>query len=364
MMMKKKVLIIGATGLVGNAVMKYFGTKDDCSVIAVSRRKPAETFGARHVSVDLTNQEQCREVFGSMLDITHVVYTALFEKPNLISGWTDQEQIHTNALMLRNMLEPLEKASQTLRHVTLMQGAKAYGVHVKKIQNPAREGISEMHEQPNFYWLQEEYLKEKQKGKSWSWTIFRPAIIFGESIGSPMNVLTAFGVYAALLKEEGKPLHFPGGVETILVATDVDLLARAIAWAGETEKAKGEAFNITNGDVFVWSTIWKTIANTLGMEPGENVPLCLTEEIPKRETEWKYICEKYGLVSPGIKEFVGSSFEFADYYFSFGHKEMRYPPLYSDMKLHKAGFHEWEDTEEMFVKWFRLFQEKRLLPRP
>lgn len=362
-MNEKKVLIIGASGLVGHAAMKHFGTQEDCEVIAVSRRKPAELYGATHISVDLTNEQQCLEVFGNMNDITHVVYTALYEKPNLISGWVDQEQITTNTLMLQNVFEPLELASQRLKHVTLMQGAKAYGVHVKRIQNPAREGKSEMYEQPNFYWLQEDYIKKKQKGKMWNWTIFRPAIIFGESIGSPMNILTAFGVYAALLKEEGKPLHYPGGVETILVATDVDLLARAIAWAGGAENAGGEAFNITNGDVFVWSTIWPTIAETLGMEPGEKVPLCLTEEIPKHEDVWQRICDTHGLVAPSIKEFVGSSFEFADYYFGYNHTEMRYPPLYSDIKLHQAGFHDWIDTEEMFVKWFRLFQEKRLLPR-
>jgi nucleoside-diphosphate-sugar epimerase len=364
-MSEKKVLIVGATGLVGHAAMKHFGNREDCRVISVSRRTPEETYGAKHISVDLTNEKQCEEVFGSMDDITHIVYTALYEKPNnLISGWEDQEQIDTNAQMFRNVFEPLERASKGLKHVTLMQGAKAYGVHVKSIQNPAREGKSEMYEQPNFYWLQEDYIKNKQKGKDWNWTIFRPAVIFGESIGSPMNLLTAFGVYAALLKEEGKPLHFPGGVETILVATDVDLLARAIAWAGESEKAEGEAFNITNGDVFVWSTLWPKLAATLGMEPGEKVPLSLTEEIPKREADWNRICKNHNLVAPGIKEFVGSSVEFADRYFAYGHTEMRYPPLYSDIKLRQAGFHECIDTEEMFIKWLKLFQEKRLLPRP
>jgi nucleoside-diphosphate-sugar epimerase len=364
-MSKKKVLIVGATGLVGHAVMKHFGTQEDCQIVAVSRRTPEESYGASHISVDLTDEKQCLEIFGSMDDITHIVYTALYEKPNiLISGWVDEEQIETNARMLRNVSEPLERVSKELKHVTLMQGAKAYGVHVKSIQNPAREGKSELYEQPNFYWLQEKYLKEKQKGKDWNWTIFRPAVIFGESIGSPMNLLTAFGVYAALLKEEGQPLHYPGGVETILVATDVDLLARAIAWAGETENAEGEAFNITNGDVFVWSTLWPTLAATLGMEPGENVPLSLTEEMPNREADWKRICEKHNLVAPSIKEFVGSSVEFADRYFAYGQTEMRYPPLYSGIKLRQAGFHECMDTEEMFIKWFRLFQEKGLLPRP
>jgi hypothetical protein len=36
--------------------------------------------------------------------------------------------------------------------------------------------------------------------------------------------------------------------------------------------------------------------------------------------------------------------------------------LVSTVKLHTAGFHEEIDTEVMFRKWFRIFQERRLLP--
>ncbi|MFB4165755.1 hypothetical protein ACE1TI_18620 [Alteribacillus sp. JSM 102045] len=232
------------------------------------------------------------------------------------------------------------------------------------MKNPAREDRSEMREQPNFYWEQEDYIKEKQKGKDWNWTIFRPSIIIGESIGSPMNIIPVIGVYAALLKEEGKPLYYPGGVETFVPATDADLLARAIAWAGESNKAQGEAFNITNGDIFVWSSIWPTIAETLGMEPGENVPLSLKEEIPKREADWKRIRKKYNLVAPGLTDFVGYSLEYTDWFLFYGATEMPYPFFLSDIKLRQAGFHECIDTEVMFQKWIRLFQEKRLLPEP
>jgi hypothetical protein len=36
----------------------------------------------------------------------------------------------------------------------------------------------------------------------------------------------------------------------------------------------------------------------------------------------------------------------------------------STVKLRQAGFTEMIDTEEMLRKWFRLFQDKRLLPNP
>ncbi|MGJ9457886.1 NAD-dependent epimerase/dehydratase family protein [Oceanobacillus sp. CF4.6] len=362
-MTDKKVLIVGASGLVGYAALKYF-SKENCEVIVVSRRKPLDTYGSQFISVDLMDKNQCDKFFSTMNDVTHIVYTALYEKPNLIDGWVDEEQIKTNDQMLRNMFEPFEKAAKNLKHVTLLQGAKAYGVHVKSIQNPAREGISEMREQPNFYWLQEDYLKEKQVGKDWSWTIFRPALIVGESIGSAMNIIPVLGVYATILKERNKPLYFPGGVETIRVATDADLLASAISWAGEANTAYNEIFNITNGDVFVWSTIWKNIAETLRMQPGENIPFSLKAELPKYVDEWDKIREKYDLISPSLFEFVGYSLEYGDRFFAYGHKEMQYPNLYSDIKLRQAGFTEYIDSEHMFINWLKLYQDKGFLPRP
>ena len=54
-MASKKVIVAGATGLVGNAALRHFGTAGGSEVIALSRRKPRQLYGARHVAVDLTD---------------------------------------------------------------------------------------------------------------------------------------------------------------------------------------------------------------------------------------------------------------------------------------------------------------------
>jgi hypothetical protein len=66
-------------------------------------------------------------------------------------------------------------------------------LHVRPIAIPAREDRDEVREEPNFYWLQEEFLKERQRNRSWRRTILRPQIIFGESFGSAMNLIPAIG---------------------------------------------------------------------------------------------------------------------------------------------------------------------------
>ena len=168
-----------------------------------------------------------------MQNTTHLVYAALYEAPNLVDGWRDPDQIRTNDLMLRNLMAALEPVAPTLRHVALLQGTKAYGVHVRPLIVPAREGRSEMYEQPNFYWAQENFLRELQQGKAWHWSILRPVLIVGEAIGGAMDLIPPLGVYAAMLREQGRPLDYPGGAARVSQAVDVDLLARAIAWSGE-----------------------------------------------------------------------------------------------------------------------------------
>ena len=139
-----------------------------------------------------------------MQDTTHLVYAALYEAPNLIDGWRDPDQIRTNDLMLRNLMAVLEPVAPALRHVALLQGTKAYGVHVRPLTVPAREGRSEMYEQPNFYWAQENFLRELQQGKAWHWSILRPVLIVGEAMGGAMDLIPPLGVYAAMLREQGR----------------------------------------------------------------------------------------------------------------------------------------------------------------
>ena len=366
-MARKTVLIAGATGLVGYAAMKHFGAAGDCpgdcDVIALSRRRPDETFGARFIVLDLTDAAGCASVLAELGAVTHLVYAALYERPGLVAGWREQEQIATNDQMLRNLLEPLAVVAPGLKHVTLLQGTKAYGVHVRPLAVPARENRSEMHEQPNFYWNQENYVRAKQAGQGWAWSILRPVLIVGESTGSAMNVIPALGAYAALRRWDGfDDLPFPGGAPRVAQAVDADLLARAIAWAGEADNARNEIFNVTNGDVFVWQNIWPAIADALGMRDGGAEPLSLDAVTRQREADWERVRARYHLRSGALDAFVGLSFEYADYTMGYGRDQPGPPALVSTIKLQQAGFHEVMDTEAMFRKWFALFQDKRLLP--
>lgn len=361
-MPNKKIIIAGATGLVGSAAMRHFADVADCEVVALSRRRPRELHGARHVSVDLTDAAQCAAAAPDLRGATHLIYAALYEAPSLVDGWRDEDQIRINDRMLRNLMQAIDPDSTSLRHVTLLQGTKAYGVHVRPLTVPAREGRSEMYEQPNFYWAQETFLRNLQQGKAWHWTILRPVLIVGEAIGGAMDLIPPLGVYATMLREKGQPLHYPGGAARISQAVDVDLLARAMAWAGEAKSARNEAFNVTNGDVFTWENVWPAVSDAFDMKPGDAIPFSLAQAAEPWSAPWDLIRSKYGLISPALNEFVGLSFQYVDYQLRYSKTEIGEPAIVSTVKINQAGFTEMMDTEVMLRKWFRQARADRLLP--
>jgi nucleoside-diphosphate-sugar epimerase len=362
-MAKRKILIAGASGLVGHAGVRHFAKLDGWEVVAVSRRTPILVEGAEFIAVDLLDARKCDEVFSQMSDVTHVVYAAVNEKPNLLEGWLERKQMEVNLAMLRNLFEPLHKVARHLKHVTVLQGTKAYGAHICPMPVPARERAPR-HAHENFYWLQEDYIREKQSGRSWSWTILRPQLVVGEAVGSNLNVIPAIGVYGAIWKEAGLPLSFPGGPPYLFELVDVDLLARSMEWAAVTPACRNEHFNITNGDVFRWPEVWPTVADSLGMKVGPPKPLSLVREMPKHAAEWAAIVRKYDLRAPAdMHQFVGESFGLTDFAFAYGAKEVN-PILVSTIKARQAGFHDCIDSEDLLKKCFRRFQELRLLPMP
>ena len=357
----KHVLVAGASGVVGLAALRHFAAEPGTAVTGIARRAPSGHPGGRFVSVDLTDRAACAAAFRAMRDVTHLVYAALYEQPGLAAGWVDGEQIATNTAMLANILEPLSAAAP-LRHVTLLQGAKAYGAHLHPIPIPAREDRDERRDVPNFYWTQEDMLRATAAQYGWTWTILRPQIIFGDAIGAAMNPVPAIGAWAAVLKERGLPLAFPGGATSIAEATDADLLARAIGWAGESPAAAGEAFNVTNGDVFVWRNVWPVIADALGMPTALDAPCSLAAAMADQSPTWDRIRARAGLVAPALDAFVGQSLHYVDILTGFGRTGGKPPSAMSTIKLRQAGFHDVIDTETMLRKWFARLQEQRLLP--
>lgn len=361
---EKKVLIAGATGVVGRAVLDRFTARGDCSVVAISRRPPAATGAFEHLSLDLTDSVACRERIGSLRGVTHLIYAALYEKPGgLNDSWADAEQMRVNHLMLCNILDTLDECATDLRHACLLQGTKAYGVHVSAtpIPVPFKEHWPR-HDHPNFYWLQEDHVREKQIDRPWNWSILRPTQIVGDAVGSNLNSLLALAVYGSLRKAEGLPLSFPGDPGRVGTMIDAEMLARVIDWAGEAPSARNQIFNVGNGDVYSWEGVWETMADALAMPTGAPERIVISDYIDARQDLWADLVERHGLKSPkDVGALLGQSAQLADALTKVGHG-IQPLTISSVTKLRQAGFHETMDTEEMIRKWLVRYQQQRLIP--
>lgn len=352
------VLIAGAGGLVGRATIDQYRAQGGWDVVALSRRAPEPATGVAHVAVDFADAASCQARLSELRGVTHIIYAALFEKPDLAQGWLEDDQIATNLAMLTNLIDQVEPNNPTLRHITLLQGAKAYGVHLGQISVPARERAPR-HIHPNFYWAQEDFLTARQAGKSWGWTIFRPQVVFGFAYASMMNMVAAVGAYAAISRQFGLPLIYPGSGSRVTEATDARLLARAIAWAGSTRAAFNQTFNVTNGDVFTWENLWPVVAHAFAMPVGLPQPMPLARIMPGHAATWQKIVELYGLQPLPLEQVVSGSWQFADFAFSRTHSTSS---LLSTIKIREAGFGDCIDTEASLASWLGEMQKRKLLP--
>ncbi|MEE2782623.1 MAG: NAD-dependent epimerase/dehydratase family protein, partial [Pseudomonadota bacterium] len=289
----KTALVVGASGLVGTAAANAF-LNAGWKVITASRRYPELLHGEfTHIPLDLKDAQACQDFAKSFSDITHIVYTAVYELPGLIAGWSDPKQIDTNGQMIRNLFDPLLEVNP-IAHVTLLQGTKAYGGAVQPMRVPARESQSRV-DHPNFYWLQQDYLTEKSAEAHFELTILRPQLIVGPNHGVVMNLPPVIGAYAALRREQGEPFSFPGGANWVWEAVDVRLVGDACLWAAQNAVAHGETYNLTNGEVFMWRDMWPALADTLGVEIGDDEPIDLAAYMEAHSDSWHRIVIKYGL---------------------------------------------------------------------
>lgn len=349
--MSRKVIIAGVHGVIGRAAALHLAAQPDTQVIGLSRRTQPVLPGIQTVSVDLLDAAQVRERLGDVRDVTHIIFGAYIEKQ------TAAEKSTVNVAILRNLLDVVEETSPGLEHITFYQGGKAYGADLGPFKTPAREDDPRLMP-PNFYYDQEDLLRQRQQGKGWSFSALRPEAVCGFATGNPMNLLTVIAVYAAISKELGIPLRFPGtqaAYTALYQVSSADILAQAADWAGTTPAARGEIFNITNGDYFRWQHMWPRIAKMFDMEWADPIPMPLATYMADKAPLWESMTQRYGLAPIPYEQVA--SWPFGDFIFASG-----FDNISSTIKARQAGFHACIDTQDMFAQQFAQLRADRVIP--
>jgi nucleoside-diphosphate-sugar epimerase len=177
--------------------------------------------------------------------------------------------------MLDSFLKALEMtgAVKELKRIILVTGVKQYGVHLGCPKNPMLESDPWLRDSnkypPNFYYRQQDILhKFCQTHTNISWVVTYPQDVIGFAKGNFMNLASAIGLYAAITKELGENLVWPGS-KTFYTAFDAftssKLHAKFCLWAALEPKAANQAFNVVNGDVESWQNLWPQVADHFGL---------------------------------------------------------------------------------------------------
>ena len=355
--MKRTALIAGVTGIGGNHLAREL-LANGWDVIGLSRRAPQDLPGVRHVAADLLDPAA---LGAALKDIapTHVFITTWMRQD------TEAKNIRVNAALVRNLLDALSP-QKSLRHVALVTGLKhylgpfeAYASSGTLPDTPLRESQPRLPIE-NFYYAQEDEVYAAAERDRFTWTVHRPHSIVGLAVGNAMNLGTTLAVYASICKETGRPFQFPGSEAQwngLSDVTDARMLAKQLRWAADSDVARNEAFNITNGDYFRWSWLWRRLAAWFGVQAagysGEIQPL---EAAMAGDGEvWRQIAQKHGLREADLGRLASA-----------WHTDLdlgRPIEVMTDMaNSRRLGFAAYQSTEDSFFDLFSALRAERLIP--
>ena len=352
---RQQAVVVGALGVIGRYIVERLLMQEGWSVVGLSRRPAEAAPRYRHISVDLLDRHAAAAQLAGLTEATHIFYAAFQPAAGAAAGYASN--IAPNRDMLVNAVTAIAAASPALRRVVLVTGTKYYGAHLGPFRTPARES-DPRHMPPDYYFDQIDWLTAFQRGKSWDWVELRPQTLCGFAPGTPMSLAPAIAVYAAISRELGLPLRFPGepgAYRSIYQVTESTHFANAALWAANEPRCGLEAFNITNGDYFRWKNLWPKLAAAFDMAAGEPQTISLTAHMADKAPLWRAMTEKYGLKPYAYDELV--AWPFADYVFGCDWDVM------SDVtKSRRFGFHDVVDSEEMFVRLMHRFRAERIVP--
>lgn len=351
----RTAVVVGVSGIAGSYLARHLLDTEDWLVHGVSRRAPAFAEGHdryRHVAVDLTDASATRDALSALGDATHVFFCAY------LPGASEAETTRLNTDALRHCLDGLLAARPPLHAVVTVQGTKYYGCHLGPFKTPAKESDPRLPGETWFYYHQEDLLIERSRGQDWYWTAVRPHSICGLTVGTPLNIISILAAYGAILKELGLPFTFPGrpgAWNALYQLTDAQVLARGMEWTATTPACAGQAFNLTNGDLFRWRYVWPALAEHFAMPLGEPEPRDLVAFMADKAPVWDRVVERQGLRPTRLSQMA--DWAVANYFFGAEWD------IVSDMtKTHRHGFVPAVDSQAMLLRLLSGMREQRFVP--
>ena len=393
-------LVVGASGVAGSALVTQLVEKQ-WNVVALSRRQPeGSSNGITYLQADLLDKnnlvQQLKEqrishVFYAahkkegLLKATHPINVQRLRQQIIFAGkflpvlkripgamsayyaFTAKEagafdKSKANLAMFQNLIEALIENGAPLKHVSVITGAKYYGMHLghelyPNYQIPFDEDLTPRVPGPNWYYDVEDYLSANKMGFSWS--IFRPSFIIGAANDSPFNFGTALAVYFVIQKLKNEPVTFWGDPEASQCTWELSpakQLAQMMMWSSKEEKAHGQAFNCTTGESFTWEHLWPTLAQKRGLAfETSSHRFSMKKYVDENAALWTEVVHEHQLRNIALSDLI--SWEFID-------KSMaiNWDVSFNMNKAIQMGFTDFEPVDDVFLNLFRQLEDMKIIP--
>ncbi|KAF3972405.1 hypothetical protein CMV_004077 [Castanea mollissima] len=364
-------LVVGVTGMVGLSLAEALKSPTALGgpwKVYGSARRPKPTWFPssipdHYITFDALNFDDTLKHLAPIAhEITHVFWVAIQVREN------EESNVAANSTMLENVIKALKSATPSrLCHITLQTGTKHYmgpifdpvlGTQLVHHEPPFHEGMPRL-PYPNFYYALEDLLASYSPSLTYS--VHRSSIIVGASTRSFYNALLTLCVYATICKYQGLPFRYPGTKytwENFCDMSDARVLAEQQIWAAVTDRAKNQAFNCTNGDVYTWKSLWKVCCEVFDIEfvPfDENEKFDWVGMMKKKGRVWDEIVEKYGLYKTNMEEIVCPEAFAAAMHFGFPH-------VCSMNKSREFGFFGYANTLKSIGMWVGRLRDMKIIP--
>ncbi|KAK4699851.1 hypothetical protein P7C70_g6405, partial [Phenoliferia sp. Uapishka_3] len=380
----KTAIIFGANGVSGSAAIRHLLSQHGWSrVIATSLRPVQYDYKdpedrLRFVSMDQTAEspsavaDKLRSVGGA--DVSLVLFYTYIAKDD------EDELISVNQSLFQGGLDAIDLLAKGEVSFVLQTGYKRYNVHRGWTGGLSKIPYEEDSPRPpgkNFYFIQEDMLKEFCEKRSWQWNIVVPNFVLGVTKGNFMNLVVSLGIYASLRKALNEPLVWPGNSYSWNCVNDMSSAANNVhfaTWVGTNPKAANQVFNITDGGKPArFEDLWpqfasNTSSSAFGLESevpfdsatppptrGEIVPgVVLEDYLADKKPVWNKLVKEHGL---DPKSWDYATWPFLQFVLS-----RTWPDEGSNAKARSFGWDVTYDTLGEFEKGWEEMRTLRIIP--
>ncbi|KAF3456311.1 hypothetical protein FNV43_RR00961 [Rhamnella rubrinervis] len=330
-------LVVGVTGMAGLSLAEALKSPNALGgpwkVYGAARRPmpvwfPPSTVDS-FITLDAMNLDDTSQKLSPISNqVTHVFWVAIQVRQ------AEEDNVTVNSVMLSN------------------------AQLIQQYDTPFREDTPRL-PYPNFYHALEDLAASY--GPTVTYSVHRSSIIIGASSRSVYNALLTLTAYAEICKHEGLRFRFPGTRYTwehFCDMSDARVLAEQQIWAAVTPRAKNEAFNCTNGDVFTWRSLWKVLCEAFDLEfeaLDETQDFDFVGLMKGKGQVWDDIVAKHGLHRTKLEEISCPDAMNHVLHFGFQH-------VCSMNKSREYGFYKHVDTLKSMKMWLQRLRQMKIIP--